>query len=128
MRWRAGAARRPGTRAARLGGGRPRRDSGLLARVDSIDGEDWQRVTTDDIESWGRSGPDTPLLDTVNFPVHIKVGAELVGRRASEVGPRSAGFRSGGGADCFGAGPKPAAQGLPCDEGKRPNVLPVAVG
>jgi 1-deoxy-D-xylulose-5-phosphate synthase len=34
---------------------------------------DWDRLSADDIASWDESdGPATPLLDTVNFPVHLK--------------------------------------------------------
>lgn len=30
-------------------------------------------ISRDDLESWcEKTGPETPLLDTVNYPVHIK--------------------------------------------------------
>lgn len=35
------------------------------------DGE-WDKLSIDDINTWSESGPATPLLDTVNFPIHIK--------------------------------------------------------
>lgn len=34
---------------------------------------EWDKISTDDIDSWDETyGPATPLLDTVNYPVHIK--------------------------------------------------------
>ncbi|WIA11070.1 hypothetical protein OEZ85_011221 [Tetradesmus obliquus] len=34
---------------------------------------EWDRISTDDIDTWDESyGPPTPLLDTVNYPVHLK--------------------------------------------------------
>ena len=34
---------------------------------------DWDRLSAEDIESWDNdNGPPTPLLDSVNFPVHLK--------------------------------------------------------
>mmetsp|Transcript_6361 Transcript_6361/g.14096 ORF Transcript_6361/g.14096 Transcript_6361/m.14096 type:complete len:725 (+) Transcript_6361:161-2335(+) len=38
----------------------------------SMDSGDWDRLTVEEIEEWGNGGPPTPLLDTVNFPVHMK--------------------------------------------------------
>lgn len=35
------------------------------------DGE-WDKLSADEIDTWPESGPTTPLLDTVNFPIHIK--------------------------------------------------------
>lgn len=35
------------------------------------DGE-WDKISSDDIDGWAESGPATPLLDTVNFPIHLK--------------------------------------------------------
>ena len=33
----------------------------------------WDKITADDIDSWDeQNGPPTPLLDTVEFPVHLK--------------------------------------------------------
>ncbi|KAG1670989.1 hypothetical protein FOA52_014379 [Chlamydomonas sp. UWO 241] len=43
----------------------------VAARV-NFDGEDWGNPSAEDIASWAASGPRTPLLDTVNYPVHIK--------------------------------------------------------
>lgn len=40
--------------------------------MNSLDGEDFQRLSAEDIASWAASGPSTPLLDTVNFPIHMK--------------------------------------------------------
>ena len=37
----------------------------------SDDGE-WDKLSMEDIEAWENNGPSTPLLDTVNYPVHIK--------------------------------------------------------
>jgi hypothetical protein len=34
---------------------------------------EWDKISTDDIDTWDESyGPPTPLLDTVNYPVHLK--------------------------------------------------------
>lgn len=33
---------------------------------------DWDRLSVEDIDSWTEHGPPTPLLDTVNYPVHLK--------------------------------------------------------
>jgi 1-deoxy-D-xylulose-5-phosphate synthase len=33
---------------------------------------DWDRLTADEIDQWQEYGPSTPLLDTVNYPVHMK--------------------------------------------------------
>lgn len=44
----------------------------MVARVNSIDGEEWHKLSADEIEGWEQTGPSTPLLDTVNFPVHMK--------------------------------------------------------
>jgi 1-deoxy-D-xylulose-5-phosphate synthase len=34
---------------------------------------EWDKISTEDIENWDdKFGPPTPLLDTVNFPVHMK--------------------------------------------------------
>jgi len=34
---------------------------------------DWDKLSAEDIESWDNdNGPPTPLLDSVNFPVHLK--------------------------------------------------------
>eukprot|EP00878_Enallax_costatus_P000400 GHUV01000488.1.p1 GENE.GHUV01000488.1~~GHUV01000488.1.p1 ORF type:complete len:739 (+),score=252.51 GHUV01000488.1:855-3071(+) len=34
---------------------------------------EWDKISTDDIDTWDEQyGPPTPLLDTVNYPVHIK--------------------------------------------------------
>lgn len=35
------------------------------------DGE-WDKLSVDELESWTDDGPSTPLLDTVNFPIHMK--------------------------------------------------------
>jgi 1-deoxy-D-xylulose-5-phosphate synthase len=32
----------------------------------------WDTISTDELADWQQQGPPTPLLDTVNFPVHIK--------------------------------------------------------
>ncbi|GAB4813647.1 hypothetical protein N2152v2_000693 [Parachlorella kessleri] len=33
---------------------------------------DWDTISQDELSDWREQGPPTPLLDTVNFPVHIK--------------------------------------------------------
>lgn len=33
---------------------------------------DWDTISQDELADWQEQGPPTPLLDTVNFPVHIK--------------------------------------------------------
>ena len=50
----------------------PRR---ALSEESDVDAEgSWRdsSVSLDEIQSWRESGPATPLLDTVNYPVHIK--------------------------------------------------------
>jgi 1-deoxy-D-xylulose-5-phosphate synthase len=32
----------------------------------------WDTISNEDIDEWEGVGPKTPLLDTVNFPVHTK--------------------------------------------------------
>ncbi|GMH36910.1 hypothetical protein BSKO_04783 [Bryopsis sp. KO-2023] len=39
--------------------------------VNYSDGE-WDKLSIDEIDDWTEHGPATPLLDTVNFPIHIK--------------------------------------------------------
>ena len=34
--------------------------------------QDWDKLSSDDIDAWEPTGPSTPLLDTVSFPVHMK--------------------------------------------------------
>jgi hypothetical protein len=34
--------------------------------------QDWDKISSDDIDGWEPTGPPTPLLDTVSYPVHIK--------------------------------------------------------
>ena len=39
----------------------------------SEDGQNaWDKISIDELEDWKTDGPPTPLLDTVNFPVHTK--------------------------------------------------------
>ena len=38
--------------------------------TDSI--ENWDKLSVEEIEAWEEDGPATPLLDTVNYPVHMK--------------------------------------------------------
>jgi 1-deoxy-D-xylulose-5-phosphate synthase len=33
---------------------------------------DWDKISSDDIDGWESTGPPTPLLDTVSYPVHMK--------------------------------------------------------
>jgi len=47
----------------------------LNSSVDEVEEQGAWRdsmVSLDEIQSWRESGPSTPLLDTVNYPVHIK--------------------------------------------------------
>ncbi len=37
---------------------------------DTIEG--WDKLTVEEIDKWEERGPSTPLLDTVNYPVHMK--------------------------------------------------------
>ncbi|GIL67372.1 hypothetical protein Vafri_20769 [Volvox africanus] len=39
--------------------------------VGSYSGE-WDKLSVEEIDEWQDRGPKTPLLDTVNYPVHIK--------------------------------------------------------
>ncbi|KAJ9523642.1 1-deoxy-D-xylulose 5-phosphate synthase [Haematococcus lacustris] len=34
--------------------------------------DEWDKLSTEEIDGWSSQGPPTPLLDTVNYPVHIK--------------------------------------------------------
>lgn len=38
--------------------------------TDTID--NWDKLSVEEIEAWEETGPATPLLDTVNYPVHMK--------------------------------------------------------
>jgi len=60
-----------------------RRARGAVQRVADASGQQpmqqaaapmaWDKLTAEDIESWDdESGPFTPLLDSVNYPVHMK--------------------------------------------------------
>jgi hypothetical protein len=40
--------------------------------VAAADQEAWEKISTDELATWKQQGPPTPLLDTVNFPIHIK--------------------------------------------------------
>jgi len=35
-------------------------------------GQAWDKISMDELDAWKNDGPPTPLLDTVNYPVHIK--------------------------------------------------------
>ncbi len=35
-------------------------------------GQAWDKISLDELDAWKNDGPPTPLLDTVNYPVHIK--------------------------------------------------------
>jgi hypothetical protein len=41
-------------------------------RATAEDQKNWDTISTDELADWKQEGPPTPLLDTVNFPVHIK--------------------------------------------------------
>ena len=38
----------------------------------SSGGQAWDKISMDELDAWKNDGPPTPLLDTVNYPVHIK--------------------------------------------------------
>ncbi|CAL8468667.1 g8207 [Coccomyxa elongata] len=47
--------------------------SRLSVRVAAEVQTEWDKLSSDDFETWmDNGGPPTPLLDTVNFPVHLK--------------------------------------------------------
>lgn len=58
----------------------PRRSKEVLAQALSPDsspdgngaGGMWDKISMDELTDWKHKGPPTPLLDSVNFPVHIK--------------------------------------------------------
>lgn len=59
------------------GGGLPRggarKRAYVLPCASSANGNGaWDKISIDELEDWKTDGPPTPLLDTVNFPVHIK--------------------------------------------------------
>lgn len=39
---------------------------------DKFSHDSWDTISQDELTDWQEQGPPTPLLDTVNFPVHIK--------------------------------------------------------
>lgn len=45
----------------------------MTAGSSSTSSWDWDRLSVEEIDSWSETqGPPTPLLDTVNYPVHLK--------------------------------------------------------
>lgn len=42
------------------------------ASYESTSSMDWDRLSVEEIDAWSDNGPPTPLLDTVNYPVHLK--------------------------------------------------------
>lgn len=44
--------------------------SPYLSRL--LGSQDWDKISSDDIDGWEPTGPPTPLLDTVSYPVHMK--------------------------------------------------------
>jgi hypothetical protein len=44
----------------------------VFIRATAEDQKDWDTISSDELADWQQEGPPTPLLDTVNFPVHIK--------------------------------------------------------
>lgn len=42
------------------------------ASYESTSSMDWDRLSVEEIDAWAADGPPTPLLDTVNYPVHLK--------------------------------------------------------
>lgn len=42
------------------------------ASYESTSSMDWDRLSVEEIDAWTEHGPPTPLLDTVNYPVHLK--------------------------------------------------------
>ncbi|KAG7669017.1 hypothetical protein Ndes2526B_g00737 [Nannochloris sp. 'desiccata'] len=44
----------------------------VFIRATAEDQRNWDTISSDELADWKQEGPPTPLLDTVNFPVHIK--------------------------------------------------------
>lgn len=41
--------------------------------IPRVSSSDWDKLTVEEIDEWQtKAGPSTPLLDTVNYPIHIK--------------------------------------------------------
>lgn len=49
----------------------PRR-AGAVAAAAADNNSAWDTLSVDELQEWEATGPPTPLLDTVNFPVHLK--------------------------------------------------------
>ena len=64
----------PGKRAhaARLSSGARKITTGAAADESNEPAGGWDKISTDELTNWKHQGPPTPLLDSVNFPVHIK--------------------------------------------------------
>eukprot|EP00775_Hariotina_reticulata_P009948 gene9948-10103_t len=64
--------------SSRIGGKQQKARSSTVAAstqkpVPPAQAVEWDKISTDDIDTWDESyGPPTPLLDTVNYPVHLK--------------------------------------------------------
>jgi len=54
----------------------------------------FDKLSVDDMESWEDDGPNTPLLDTINYPVHLKVRTPFLIPPLSSPAPRSGGRRA----------------------------------
>ncbi|PSC74684.1 1-deoxy-D-xylulose 5-phosphate synthase [Micractinium conductrix] len=66
---------RLGWGAAPLGGAQRRRPAACrrsVRLVAAADNSAWDTLSVDELQEWEETGPPTPLLDTVNFPVHLK--------------------------------------------------------
>jgi len=46
--------------------------NGIPEKMATYSDGEWDKLSMDDLESWSDDGPPTPLLDTVNFPIHMK--------------------------------------------------------
>jgi len=44
----------------------------VFIKATAEDQKNWDTISSDELAGWQQEGPPTPLLDTVNFPVHIK--------------------------------------------------------
>jgi len=46
--------------------------NGIPEKMATYSDGEWDKLSMDDLESWSDDGPPTPLLDTVNYPIHMK--------------------------------------------------------
>lgn len=46
--------------------------NGIPEKMANYSDGEWDKLSMDELESWSDDGPPTPLLDTVNYPIHMK--------------------------------------------------------